>query len=640
MKKIYFLLIAVNSLFAQNPNWSNDVAKIVYENCASCHRENGIAPFRLTTFQDAVNHASGIANSISLGIMPPWTPDPNYKSFAHQRVMNQTDKNTVLQWIANNTPSGDLRFAPPAPTYNSVSQISPNLSVSTPTYTVTTNDDEYRNFEIPSGLLVTNFAKAIEVIPGNPQIVHHVLVFEDNSTNPINPTSIGGTGSSASKLLFGYTPGSQAYFTPVGTGLKLNANTRIIVQIHYAPGSIGMIDNTTVNFKTTTTTLREIYVAPVLHHNSMMDGPLFIPANQTRTFNEQYIIPFDATLLYVFPHMHRIGKSIQSYGITPLGQNIPFVNIPEWEFHWQDNFVFPNALKVPSGTTLRATAFYDNTLNNADNPNNPPINVSLGEGTNDEMMLVFFAFLPYQAGDENLIIDKRIIPAGATTFCEGQSVKLKAIEGIGYTYQWQKDGTPIIGATSSSYVASITGNYNVTIALNTNSATSTPITVITQPAPNATITPSGTQQIPSGGSLTLTANTGSSYSYQWFKNNEIIAGEIASSYIATTAGNYTVEVFNGCYNLSTATIVTSNLVTNVNDVSNKIILSPNPNKGIFNIKNAENSNLIIYNELGQIIKNDCIKSNDFQISLIQKGVYFIRITGSNGELSNKKVIIE
>ena len=103
--------------------------------------------------------------------------------------------------------------------------------------------------------------------------------------------------------------------------------------------------------------------------------------------------------------MHLIGTSILSYGVTPANDTIPFIDIPNWDFHWQGNYDFPRVLKIPAGSTLYSEAHYDNTTANHHNPNNPPQLVTLGESTTDEMMLVYFAFTPYYPGDENILID-------------------------------------------------------------------------------------------------------------------------------------------------------------------------------------------------------------------------------------------
>jgi hypothetical protein len=107
--------------------------------------------------------------------------------------------------------------------------------------------------------------------------------------------------------------------------------------------------------------------------------------------------------------MHLLGKSLISYGVTPASDTIPFIDIPQWDFHWQGLYSFPRVLKVPLGTIVYSSAFYDNTTANHENPNDPPAWVFLGESTTDEMMLVYFAYTLYFPGDENIIIDSNIV---------------------------------------------------------------------------------------------------------------------------------------------------------------------------------------------------------------------------------------
>jgi hypothetical protein len=103
--------------------------------------------------------------------------------------------------------------------------------------------------------------------------------------------------------------------------------------------------------------------------------------------------------------MHLIGKSINVYMTSPNNADTTrLVCIPNWNFHWQLGYEFKHMIHFPSvnGYTMRAEASYDNTSNNPNNPNNPPITVSLGENTHDEMMVVFFTYLDYQTGDEDI----------------------------------------------------------------------------------------------------------------------------------------------------------------------------------------------------------------------------------------------
>ena len=271
---------------------------------------------------------------------------------------------------------------------------------------------------IPSNLFSQQFITEIEVIPGNRNIVHHVLVFEDTSSIPSQLDAndpepgyinFGGTGSATSNLIGIWVPGQSTYRLPAGLGIKLPAQTNIVVQIHYPGGILSQTDSTKILFKLTSSPLRNVSIDPPLNHFNLTNGPLYIPANTTRTFYSLDTIPYQLSVLSVGPHMHLIGKSIMAYGVTPANDTIPFINIPSWDFHWQGLYSFQQVLRLHAGTVLHSTAFYDNTAANPNNPNNPPQPVYLGEATTDEMMLVYFAYLLYQSGDENIVVDSSVI---------------------------------------------------------------------------------------------------------------------------------------------------------------------------------------------------------------------------------------
>ncbi len=550
---------SIASVFAQSPTWSNDIAKIVYARCTPCHHTGGLAPSSLMTYQEVYARRFQIEYAVTNRIMPPWPADPNYKEHAHQNVLSNAEIAAIQQWVANDAPVGDVKVAPAQPFYNPASKLgTPDLTMQMQAFTVPNNGDVYRNFVLPShNLSQTRYATAIEVIPGNKAIVHHVLVFVDTSNTAVNPNSPGAIATASSKLIYGYVPGAEPYFAPPGTGYKITPSTRIIIQMHYAPGSLGQIDDTKVNFKLTSTPQREILGNFALNHlTAMVNGPLSIPANTTRTFFQQSNVPVGVTLLYGWPHMHLIGRSIRSYATTAANDTIRFFDVPKWNFHWQMNYIFPRTVRVPASSKLHATAFYDNTASNPFNPSSPPKNVSSGEGTEDEMMGVYFAFLPYQNGDENLIVDNRILPRSGTTICTGQPVLLETIEGPGYTYQWRKNGTPISGATSYAFTATSGGSYTVSISLGGNNSVSEAVVVTENPLPTVSLTPAASTAICSGESVAIQATTGSGFNYTWFRNDTLIQGATSATFNATQAGSYKVEVFNGCYGNSTPVEVT------------------------------------------------------------------------------------
>ncbi len=154
-------------------------------------------------------------------------------------------------------------------------------------------------------------------------------------------------------------------------------------------------------------------------------------------------------------------------------------------------------------------------------------------------------------------VEASIQASGSTSLCEGSSVTLTASSAS--SYLWSN------GATTQSIVVNQSGNYAVTL---TNiigcSATSAPIQVTVNPYPTASITNLGSKTISVNQTATLRANAGVNFTYQWFKNGTLINGASSSSYIANTAGRYTVQVANsfGCSILSAVEELTFMLPAN------------------------------------------------------------------------------
>lgn len=429
MKKLVtlsLLFIAFATVKAQTaPTWSSDVASIVYNKCSNCHHAGAIGPFPLMSYQDAFIQAAGIEGAVSDGKMPPWPPDQSFRRFAHERTLTPDEKSKVLAWVANGAPEGNANTAPSAPVFSNAWEIpNPSISSKMPDYfSEAASDDIYKCFAIPTGLTEDKFIKSIEVIPGNRSVVHHVLIFQDNSGECLaldaadpNPgyTNYGGSGSNMAKLVGGWAPGARPYTLPNGFGIRLKANSAIVLQVHYPSGTAGSLDSTRVNFEFTDGNVREVYVFPVLNHvQSLVDGPLSIPANQVKTFTEEYNVPYKMTAFSVGPHMHLIGRSTKVFGIPPNNADtLKLINIRDWNFGWQGSYQFQYAQPIEQGTILRAVTTYDNTDNNPFNPNSPPQNVHVGEATTDEMMLTFFAYSLYQAGDENILMDSTLVATG------------------------------------------------------------------------------------------------------------------------------------------------------------------------------------------------------------------------------------
>lgn len=441
MKRFSFLLFFVQLGFsvgasAQVPTWTDNIACILYTRCTTCHHDGGIAPFSLMTYGEAASAAYGMQQSVNSGSMPPWPPNANYRSFAHERVLTAEEVALINDWVNNGVPEGN-GVPPMAPDYSITEAITlPDLVITMPNFTVSTvGNDVYRCFVIPTGLLQNRFISEIEVVPGNREAVHHVLLYQDVSGIPAaldaaapgpGYTSFGGTGSSASVLIGGWVPGQGHKVYPANMGVQIPAGASIVMQVHYPATSNGQSDQTKVNIKFATGTVREVFIASPLSHGALNEGPLIIPAGQQPTFTSNYLVPaVNITLLDVAAHMHLIGKSIKAWAMTPLGVTIPLIDIPEWDFHWQGFYDYRQPLKIPAGSMLYGTATYDNTTNNPNNPSNPPQLVTVGEATTDEMMLVYFSYAIHFPGDENIIIDTATV-VQTHNYCDFRIVGLES----------------------------------------------------------------------------------------------------------------------------------------------------------------------------------------------------------------------
>lgn len=408
--------------------FNSEIGNILYNNCTTCHRTGGIATFPIENYTDAFAHKTDIASYTSTGKMPPWPPDANYVHHAFERILSAGEVQKIQDWVNSGAPEG-VAPAPVLPIFPSNGELAGTADtlITMPSYTIPNlgGSDVYRCFPVASGLTIDKSIRGIEAIPGNRSVVHHVLIYYDTTGQCLtldagDPgpgyTGFGGVGIASAKLVGAWVPGSTPYFLPSGMGIKVSANGYYIMQIHYPASGVGQSDNTSLRIFYTSGAVRNVSLDAVLNFvTNMTDGPLIIPANQTKTFHEEYTIPpLNISVLSVGPHMHLIGRSIKSYAVTPGLDTIPFISIPEWDFHWQGSYGFKKIIKVPASSTIYASAFYDNTTANPDNPNHPPQLVTAGENTSDEMMLIYFAWLPYFPGDENIVIDNTPdpLPAG------------------------------------------------------------------------------------------------------------------------------------------------------------------------------------------------------------------------------------
>lgn len=421
-------LSAISCAYAQtSPTWGNGIAALLYTQCTPCHHTGGIGTFALESYDDAVNNADAIKYSVQNRSMPPWKADPAYSHFLDERVLSAAEIDAISAWVDGGTSAGDTTNAPAAPVFTGKSQMPViDKTLTMEPYTIQTNVDEYRTF-VASGLgnSTERYINQVEFLPGNDAVVHHVVLFLDTngSSRKLDELDPGagfasdGSGmvGDGATIIGAWAPGGSILKFPANMGIKLPANADLVFEIHYSPNSKGQTDATSINLKFVEpqADIREVKTDLWLFHQPpmLLDGPLFIPANTKKTFHQMYnYFPEDVSLLAVFPHMHRVGRSFKIFGMSRETGMMPIIDIPKWDFNWQGFYINQRPMRIPSGATIFGEATYDNTTDNPDNPMNPPIDVRVGEHTTDEMMLAFFMYTQYREGDEKIALGSNGLP--------------------------------------------------------------------------------------------------------------------------------------------------------------------------------------------------------------------------------------
>jgi hypothetical protein len=104
--------------------WTQDISRIVYRHCASCHREGGSA-MSLISYEDARPWAKAIRDEVLARRMPPWGAVKGVGDFRDDPSLSQVEIDLIVNWVEGGAPKGDDEFLPPAPHFETARQPEP-----------------------------------------------------------------------------------------------------------------------------------------------------------------------------------------------------------------------------------------------------------------------------------------------------------------------------------------------------------------------------------------------------------------------------------------------------------------------------------------------------------------------------------
>ncbi len=441
--------IASNMADHADLSYANDIAPIIAENCAECHREGGVAPFAMDSSLAVQGWSPMIREVVMTKRMPPGQID-NKVGHKMKNEMNLSDEEMqkLVRWVNAGSPvQGDedpLTTLTWPETKWTLGE--PDMIVKIPATTVpATGVVDYKDLVVDLELEEDRWVRGSEVVPGAPEVLHHIIttvvppgggedpqalflkainslpeeraaairaemfaavaageqpdidkIFRENPEIDVGALLGGGGVDQAS--VAGYAPGNSVSLSPEGVGGLLKAGTQLSFQMHYTTSGKEMTDETEVG----------IYFYPegYVPEERMSGGvgnafTIAIPAGaKDHEMELVTYIPNDAEIHSLMPHMHFRGKRMKFTAVYPDGSEEVLLSVPAYSFNWQLAHELEEPLAVPGGTRIIANGAFDNSSQNPYNPDSS-IEINWGEQSWEEMFMGFYSWKELNQGGDD-----------------------------------------------------------------------------------------------------------------------------------------------------------------------------------------------------------------------------------------------
>ncbi len=420
--------------------FAEHIAPIIRKNCSKCHNKEGGAPFNLYNFEQVASKGKLIQYVIENRIMPPWPADPTYTHFANETYLTAEEIALIGRWVKDGNPPGDTanltEYIPTSKKLNGT--FSKLIKIPKAFEIKGDNQDRFYVVKFPIELGSDTFLKAVEFVPHQKKLVHHMnahlINYEENTKSDLhegnyfirqdqnesvrihhdlNLTNDDGSYPAMTPSVCNYLPGSQFSFYPHGIGgYRIHKKAALYLNdIHFGPSAKDELDSSYFRLyfdtKAPTRPVSEFQLGTL--GLSPVEPKLVIEPNTVKTFHIQFTVPLDISIVSIVPHMHLIGKKFLAYAIKPSGDTIRLIHIPNWDFRWQFFYMPKKMLPIPRGSTIYVKGVFDNTINNPNNPFSPPRLISEKNGsmkTTDEMFQLILNYVIYQKGDEEIGLEE------------------------------------------------------------------------------------------------------------------------------------------------------------------------------------------------------------------------------------------
>ncbi|QOV91439.1 EF-hand domain-containing protein [Humisphaera borealis] len=402
---VAFVLIAQTHAVSA-PTYHRDIAPIILDNCAACHRPGEAAPFPLLQYADVKRRATQVADLTASRAMPPWKASPGEVHFVGERRLTDGQIKLISDWVAAGCVEGDPKDSPPQPVFADGWRNGPPdlvLTMPEPYAVPADGPDIYRSFVIPVEIPKGKFVRAAEFRPGNRTVVHHAvlstmkreaiakkLAAEPKGHGPGFKSGLNAPGDRMPGSPGIWVPGKDPLPLPDGYAMAWPQGCDLLVQLHLHPSGKAEVEQSSIGLYLTDEPPKGALI-PFVMMNRNVD---IAPGQKDFTLRSEKAVTQDVDVIGFFPHMHLIGRTCTATATLPGGKKINLLTIADWDFRWQGYYQCKTPVRLPAGTMVECVWTFDNSAENPSQPSNPPKRVRFGEGTTDEMGAIVMDFVP------------------------------------------------------------------------------------------------------------------------------------------------------------------------------------------------------------------------------------------------------
>ena len=373
------------------PDYATQVAPIIAEQCATCHREGGIGPFAMDSHLMLQGWSPMIRETLITKRMPPTQVDPNIGHFNNARYMTEGDLQTLVHWIDAGAPRGESAIDPltqiDLPNWKEWSLGEPDFIIKAPKMEIpATGVLDYIDVDVELPFDEDKWVKAVQFIPGDESVLHHLLTYVTAPAENFDGGE-GNTTSIARRFLEGYAPGKVDAMTfRDETGVYIPKDHKLSMQFHFTTNGKATTDETLIGLY--------MYDEPPKYENftRSVASQFKIPAyDQDYESAAQYKFDEDVVVTGLRAHMHFRGKDMKFAMENEDGTMTDLLSVPNYSYAWQPTYELEEPVQIKAGTKVHVTGAFDNSEFNPANPD-PSQELVFGLQSWDEMFIGYWTY--------------------------------------------------------------------------------------------------------------------------------------------------------------------------------------------------------------------------------------------------------